>query len=130
MKNIKQLPVVLLGLVFVAFSIQFFAMIVSGTIVMPPMNDMATQFMGVWFASGFVWVTKTLELVLGIMLLVPRTRNLALVMVAPLVVGIFLTEILIVRMGFTAMIPGILLVILNAIGLYQHRAAYLPMVRR
>jgi len=128
MRFIKKLPVILLGLIYVIFSVQFFVMIM-GTPVFPPMNELATSFMTVWFASGFVFITKTIELVGGLLLLIPRTRALALVMMAPMSIGIFLTEILIVRSGFAPGIPAYLLLILNTIGIYQYRAKYLSIVR-
>lgn len=128
MKFIKKLPVILLGLIFVIFSIQFAIMMIKGA-AMPPMNVLATQFMGVWFVSGLVFIIKAIEFVCGVMLLIPRTRALALILIAPITVAILLIEILVVKAGFLAMIPALLIFIFNVIGIYQYRAKYLPIVR-
>lgn len=68
---------------------------------------------------------KILEVVFGALMLVPRIRPLALVLIAHIVVNIFLYEVFIAR----ALSIGVLLVILNVIALYQHRDAYRGMVR-
>ncbi len=128
MKFIKKLPVILLGLIYALFSIQFFVMIFTGA-AMPPMNQLATMFMTVWFISGFVFITKFIELVGGVLLLVPRTRALALIIMAPISVAIFLTELLIIQPPVLQMIPAMLVLVLNAIAIYQYRAKYLPIVR-
>lgn len=98
--------------------------------VMPPMNDMAVQFNTVMAASGYMYVVKVLELVIGIMLLIPRTRKLALVLIAPIVANILLAEFLIIQPPVVQMIPAFLIGILTIIGIYQHRAAYMPIVRK
>lgn len=96
---------------------------------MPEMNEMATMFMTVWFASGFVFITKIIELAAGVLLVIPRTRALGLIIITPITVGIILTEILIVKSGFVVMLPALVITILNIIGIYQYREKYLPMVR-
>lgn len=129
MNFIKKLPVYLLGIIFIVFSLQFFAMIFTHA-AMPPMSGLAEQYMGVLFQSGYVWVVKVLELVLGILILVPRTRRIALVLIAPICVNIFLSEVLIIQPPIIQMTPALLVVIFNAIGLYQYRESYMPMVRK
>lgn len=128
MKFVKKLPIILLGLMYVIFSAQFFIMIMTKA-AMPMMSNLAIMFMTAWFVSGFVFITKSIELVGGFLLLVPRTRALALIIMAPMSVGIFLTELLIVKSGFPAMLPAVLILVFNVIGIYQYRAKYLPMVR-
>ncbi len=128
-KFLKGLLSVLLGLLFVIFSIQFFMFIYMDG-VMPPMNDMAVQFNTVMATSGYMYVVKVVELVIGIMLLIPRTRKLALVLIAPIVANILLAEFLIIQPPVAQMIPAFLIGILTLIGIYQHRAAYMPIVRK
>lgn len=129
MNFIKKLPVYLLGIIFIVFSLQFFVMIFTHA-SMPPMEGMAAQYMDVLFRSGYVWVVKVLELVLGILILIPRTRRIALVLIAPISINILLSELLIIQPPFAQMIPALLVVIFNIIGLYQYRVAYMPMVRK
>ena len=129
MRFLKHIPVVLLAIIFIAFSIQFFVFVFL-KLPMPPMSGLAAQYMGVLFESGYVWVVKFLELSIGIMLLIPRVRKLALVLIAPIALNIFLSEILIIQPPTGQMIPAFLVVILTAVGLYQYRASYMPMVQK
>ncbi len=129
MNFIKKIPVYVLGIIFVLFSLQFFVMVLTHT-AMPEMPGMAGQYMNILFKSGYVWVVKVLELVIGVLILVPRTRRIALVLIAPICVNIFLSEILIIQPPFAQMVPAFLVVILNSIGLYQYRESYMPMVRK
>ena len=125
----KALPTVLLGLIFVIFSLQFFYMIFAGG-DMPPMNPVASQFMYVLFSTGYVFVVKVLELSIGIMLLIPRTRRLALILIAPIVVNIILSEFLVVKPPIAQSIPALLVLVLNIVGIYQNRATYMPIVAK
>ncbi len=129
MKFLKNIPSVVLGLIFVIFSVQFFVFIFM-QYPMPEMNEMALQFNSILAASGYIWVVKVLELVLGILIIIPRTRKLALVLIAPIVVNILLSEFLIIRPPLVQTAPALLVGILTIVGLYQHRAAYLPMIRK
>ena len=129
MNFLKKVPVYLLGIIFVVFSIQFFVMIFTHA-AMPPMSQMAQTYMTLLFTSGYVWVVKVLELVIGIMLLIPRTQKLALILIAPIVVNIVLSEILIIQPPFAEMIPAFLVLILNFIAIYQRRASYMPIIQK
>ena len=129
MKFRKNIPVYLLGLIFVVFSLQFFY-VVFAHVALPPMNDMANQFMTVLFTSGFVWILKVLELLIGIMFFIPRTRNLALILIAPIIVNIVLFEALVIKDGFGAAIPGLVALVCAVIGIYQRRAVYMPIVAK
>jgi putative oxidoreductase len=129
MKYLKKVPVVLLGVIFVIMSLMTFATIIF-KIPLPPMQGLGADFMNIFFVSGFVYVVKVLELVIGIMLLIPRTKNLALILIAPIVVNIFLCEVLIIQPPVAEMIPAFLVLILTVIGIYQSRAVYMPMIAK
>lgn len=124
MKFIKALPVYLLAFIFVAVSLLYFGM-VSGLVPMPPIPPgVAGDFSVVLESTGYMNVVKVLELAIGIMLFVPRTRKVALVLIAPIAFNIFLYDVFLAR----ALGAGIFLLILNAIGLYQNREAYRGML--
>jgi putative oxidoreductase len=120
MKYIKQIPVLLLGLIFVVFGAIYFL-----NLPMPAMTGMAAAFAGILVTTGYMTVVKVLEVVIGIMLFVPKTRKLALILIAPIAFNIFLFDVLISK-SFGL---GIILLILIAIGIYQNRASYMTIVR-
>lgn len=121
MQLVKNLPTYLLALVYLVFGSNYFLHFIA----MPPMDGNAGTFTGVLYMTGFLAFVKVLEVALGLLLLLPATRKLALVLIAPISLNILLFEL------FIAHQPGIgiLLVLLNAVAIYQHRKNYLPIVQ-
>jgi len=74
MNIIKQIPAYLLALVFIVFGLNFFLHFIP----MPPMAGDAGAFAGLLYKTGYLLVVKVLEVSIGILLLVPATRALAL----------------------------------------------------
>jgi putative oxidoreductase len=117
MKIAKQLPAVLLGLVFFVFGLAHFIKFMPPP---PPMEgDMAT-FFTLFSSSGYLNVIKVLEVVIGILLLIPKTRALGLLLIAPIAVNILLFELLIAK----APGIGVALVLLVLVGIFLNRDKY------
>ena len=121
MKTIKYLPVSLLALIYLIFGSNYFFHFIS----MPPMVGNAATFAGVLFTTKFLLVVKTLELGLALLMLVPATRALALLLIAPITVNILLFELLIAQQPGI----GILMVILNGLAIYQLKDKYISIVK-
>lgn len=121
MKIIKKLPVYLLALIYLVFGSNYFFHFIT----MPPMVGNAGNFAGILFTTKFLLVVKTLEVSLALLMLVPATRALALLLIAPITVNILLFELLIAQQPGI----GILMVILNAIAIYQLKDKYLSIVK-
>jgi hypothetical protein len=122
MKIVKQIPVVLLGLVFVVFGLDFFIHFMPKQ--EPKMTADAGAFAGLLFSTGYLKVIKILEITFGALLLIPRTKALGLILIAPICIGILMFEI------FMAHEPsiGVALVVLNAIGIFIYKEKYLPII--
>ena len=129
MRFIKNSAAYLLGLIYVVFSVQFFVMVLTHA-AMPPMSELANEFMHVFLASGLMFVVKGIELTGGVLLFVPRTRALVALVLAPISTAIVLTELLVVQPPVVEMIPALLVLILNIVIIYQNRAKYLPIIAR
>ncbi len=121
MKNLSNVPVFLLAIVYLVFGANFFLHFIP----MPPATGDAATFFGVIYSTGFLTFVKVLEIILGAMLLVKATRPLALLLIAPISVNILLFEV------FIAHQPGIgvLLVILNALAIYHLKNRYMGIVK-
>ena len=76
----------LLGLIFLIFGLNGFFHFIP----MPPPTGTAGQYMGALFVSKFLIVVFLLELIPAILLLVNRYVPLALVLLGPVIVNIFL----------------------------------------
>jgi hypothetical protein len=98
----------LLGLVFFIFGLNglfhFFSL--------PAMPQAASDFMGALAATGyFFYVLKVVETISGLLLLTRRFSTLALVLLAPIIVNIFLFHLFLAPAGLPL---AILLVLLEA----------------
>jgi hypothetical protein len=120
MKIVKQIPLFLLAFLFLLASSNFFLHFLD----QPPMSGDAGSYMGLLFTSKYLLVVKILELVLVPLVLIPKTRSLALVLLAPISVNVLLFEILILKQPGA----GVLLVLLNAFVIYQYKERYLGIV--
>ncbi len=120
-QQLKQIPAYLLALVFLVFGLNFFLNFMP----MPPMTGDAGTFAGLLYTSGYLKFVKVLEVSIGLLLVIPKTRALALILIAPIVVSILLFEV------FLANQPGIgvLLIILNAVGIYLNKEKYMSIIR-
>jgi hypothetical protein len=121
MKIIKNLPVYLLALIYLIFGSNYFFHFLP----MPPMGGNAGAFAGLLFTTNFLLVVKVLEVSLALLMLVPATRALALLLIAPVTVNILLFELLIAQQPGI----GILLVLLNGLAIYQLKTKYLSIVK-
>jgi len=121
MNIVKQIPALLLALIFFVFGLNFFLHFIP----MPPATGDAATFFGVIYTTGFLTVVKVLEITFAILIAIKPTRALALLLIAPIAVSILLFELLIAH----APGIGILLVLLNAVSIYQLKEKYLPIVR-
>jgi putative oxidoreductase len=79
---------VLLGLIFVVFSLNFWLHFIP----LPPPAGQAGVFIGAMYASGYLAVVKVLELTGGILCLIGRT-TLGLVFLVPIILNIILIDI-------------------------------------
>ena len=84
----KYLPNIiggLLGFVFVAGSLAFFF---GPAPKVPPMPEAAELFNKATLTTGFMSYVKFFELVGGILVAIPRTRNFGLLVLGPIIINI------------------------------------------
>lgn len=84
---LNRLTAALLGLIFVVFGSNFFLKFIP--IPMPPEGSPAAMFMGGMFLSGMLSFVKVLEILGGVLMAIPATRNLGLIVLGPIIVNIF-----------------------------------------
>lgn len=121
MKIIKNIPVYLLALIYLVFGANYFLHFLA----MPPMAGDAGNYVGVLYTTNFLLVVKILEVSLGLLLLLPKTRALALLLIAPISINILLFELLIAHQPGI----GILVVVLNLLAIIQNKERYLGIIR-
>ena len=101
----------LLGLVFIVFGLNFFLKFLP--VPSPEEGSPAAMFMGAMFTTGYLGLVKVLEIVGGVLVAIPKTRNFGLLVLGPIVVNILAFNIYIAPGGLTQP-PVILVAVLSA----------------
>lgn len=86
MKTLSSIVATLLGLMFVVFGLNFFLQFIA--IPSPSEGSPAAAFLGAMIGSGYFKLVKVLEILGGVLLLLPRIRNWGLVIIGAIVVNI------------------------------------------
>jgi putative oxidoreductase len=92
----------------------------------PPPPGAAGQFIHILISTGYLYVVGVCEVVPGILLLVNRFVALALLILGPVIVNIFLTGILFEK---PALISGIVLIFLWILTAWRVRSVLFPALR-
>ncbi len=110
MKKLPCIAALLLGLAFVFFGVNFWAQF--SFVPKPSHSEAAGAMIGAMYKSGYLTFVKVLEVVGGVLLILPRTRVWGLFIIGPiliniLAIGIFLdgkTDGLVVVLAVLALI--------------------------
>ena len=116
MNIVKQIPAYLLGALFIFGGVTYLFKFAPEQ----PMTGDSATFMKLFGGSGYMTIIKMCELFFGILVLIPKTRALGLILLAPIIVNIFLFEL------FIAKAPGIgmALIVVNALAIYLIKEKY------
>lgn len=111
----------LLGLVFLVFGLNKFLHFIPN----PPEPLAAMDFFGALFRAGyFIPLLATTETVSGVLLLTGTLVPLALILLAPIIVNIFMFHLFLAPGGLPI---AVVLAILEAVLAWMHREAYAPL---
>ena len=128
MKYLPTIAGVLLGLLFVMS-----AVVVLFNLVPPPkepMPEAATTFMTLFMSTGWMTFVKIFELIGGILVAIPRTRNLGLLVLGPIILNILAFNVLIMK-GAGLMNPmTAIIVVIPLYLLWVERKAFAGLVNR
>ena len=128
MKYLPTIAGTLLGLLFIAFS----SMVLFKLVPIPPLKDdgsLVYHFMIAFGGSGYLIFVKIFELLGGILVAIPRTRNLGLLVLGPIIINILAFHALVMKGGLVN--PVIFAIVALPIYLlWVERRAFLGLVRR
>jgi putative oxidoreductase len=116
----------LLGLLFIAFSLMFLLKLVP--MPPPPPNTPLASFMDAFMPTGYMIFVKVCELLGGILVAIPRTRNFGLLVLGPIILNILATHILIMK-GAELLGAPLLVALMALFLLWTSRSAFLGLVR-
>jgi hypothetical protein len=112
-KVLDLLPSILVGALYLFGGLNFFFNFTP----MPPMPGNPGVYMGIMMSSGMMTVVKVLEIIGGVLILVPGKRALGLTILTPISVNILLFELCLAHQPGV----GIALMVLSAIIAYQEK---------
>ena len=86
MKHLPTAAGILLGLLFVMSAV----VVLFGLAPVPPMPEGTpmAMFMGAFAPTGYMTFVKVLELIGGVLVAIPRTRNFGLLVLGPIIVNV------------------------------------------
>lgn len=113
----------LLGFIFVAISLMVLLGLAPKPENPPPL---VAQFMGVFVASNWLIVVKVCELIGGILVAIPKTRNFGLLVLGPIVINIVCFHVLVAKGGLVG--PPLLVAVLAAFLLWAERRSFLGLL--
>jgi putative oxidoreductase len=122
MKYAPTIAGILLGLLFLLASIPVLLNLIH--MPPPPEGTPAAMFMGAFGPTGYFTFIKVLELLGGILVAIPRTRNFGLLVLGPIIVNILAFLIFVMKgEGLFTPMP-IAVVLLAAYLLWVDRKAF------
>lgn len=110
MKYIPIIAGILLGLLFIMASV----VVLFHLVPMPPLPEGSpiAVFNGIFFSTGYMTFVKVFELIGGILVAIPKTRNYGLLVLGPIILNILAFQILVAK---TAPDPMTLVIVLLAL---------------
>jgi putative oxidoreductase len=113
----------LLGLIFVVFGSNAFLHFLR---MPPPPQNLAGDFVRVFFASGYFYVIGAMQLIGGLLLLIGRFVPLGLTILAAIIFNIWAFHILMAPEGFP---PALIVTVLELFLLWRYRDSFAGLVR-
>jgi putative oxidoreductase len=123
MKHASTIAGGLLGLLFIIFGLNFFLKFIP----MPPgpaEGSPAALFFAAIYPTGYLTFVKVLEVLGGVLVAIPKTRNLGLLVLGPVIINILAFKIFLTKGAGLLDPPLILICALAAFLLWSGRKAF------
>jgi putative oxidoreductase len=128
MKYIPNIVGVLLGLLFLMASATFLLNMIPD-MPKPPEGSPPALFMGAFGPTGYMTFVKWFELIGGILVAIPKTRNYGLLVLGPIIINIIAFHAFVMK-GEGLGSPMLIIVCLSALYLlWTDRKAFLGLMR-
>ena len=129
MKHLPAIAGAILGLLFIAAGVTVLLGLVPEQ-TPPPEGSPPAHFMAAFVPTGYLTFVKVLEILGGVLVAVPRTRNFGLLVLGPIIVNILAFH-LFVTAGVGLFSPMLVLICLLAAYLLWHgRRAFSGLLNR
>lgn len=129
MKYVPAIAGVVLGLLFIMAGMTFLLNMIP-KMDPPPEGSAAAHFLAAFFPTGYMHFVKVFETLGGILVAIPKTRNLGLLVLGPIIINIIAYTIFVMK-DFNALLNPmfIIIVVLALFLLWAERKAFLGLIR-
>ena len=129
MKHLPTIAGALLGLAFVTFGLMYFLEMMPKQDP-PPADSPVAMFFGAFKPTGWMDFVKALEMIGGILVAIPKTRNFGLLVLGPIIVNILAFQIFLAK-GAGLADPALIVICLLAVYLlWIERKAFAGLLHR
>ena len=124
MKHAPNIAGGLLGLLFLVFGLNFFLHFIPMPADPSPADAPHKLFMAALFPTGYLAFVKVLEILGGVLVAIPKTRNIGLLVLGPVIVNILAFHVFLTKGAGLADPPLLLICALAAFLLWSGRRAF------
>jgi hypothetical protein len=128
-KHIPTVAGALLGLLFTAIGLMVLLGLAPDPPA-PPEGSLPALFMGAFVPSGYLTFVKVLEVTGGVLVAIPRTRNLGLLVLGPIIVNILAFHVFITDGAGLLDGPVVAVCVLAGYLLWVERHTFAALVHR
>ena len=122
MKRIPNIAAALLGLAFVVFGLNHFLQFLE--VPKPPEGSPPYLFFGAIAPTGYLTFVKICEILGGVLVALPKTRNIGLLVLGPIVVNILAFQVFLTKSAGLFDPPVIAVSVLSAYLLWVGRKKF------
>lgn len=127
MKKLPSSAAILLGLAFITFGLNHFLEFMPAGGPTEPGSAKAL-FFGAIVPTGFLTFVKIFEIIGGLLVALPKTRNIGLLVLGPIVINILAINIFIIGGGAALQPPVIVISLLSAYLLFAAKDKFLGLL--
>lgn len=129
MKTASNISGAILGLMFLVFGLNFFFNFIPMPADPSPADAPHKLFMAALFPTGYLAFVKVLEIAGGLLVALPKTRNIGLLILGPIVVNILAFHVFLTK-GAGLVGPPLLIAVVAAFVLITEHKAFTGLIKR
>jgi putative oxidoreductase len=129
MKLASTIASVLLGLAFITFGANFFLNFIPMPADPSPADAPHKLFMAALFPTGYLAFVKVLEILGGVLVALPKTRNMGLLVLGPIVVNILAFHTFLTKGAGLFEPPVLVITLLTAFLLFSERKTFAGLLK-
>ncbi len=129
MRHAPTIAAALLGLLFVIFGSNFFLNFIAMPADPSPADAPHKLFMAALFPTGYLAFVKVLEILGGVLVALPKTRNIGLLILGPIIVNILAFHIFLTKGAGLYEPPLVLICVLALFVLISERRAFAGLLK-